>query len=57
MIRHAAEAYPGVDGLVRAIVGSAARQLRGPIERVGTQIRQMFTRLSPEISYHPVDQS
>lgn len=54
VIRHDAEAYPGLDSLVQAIMQSAARQLKGPAAKVGTILRKAFERLKPELTYDPM---
>jgi hypothetical protein len=55
VIRLDAEAYPGVDGLVRAIVEEAARKLKSDVARTGEKILRFFSRLRPAISYDPAD--
>jgi AAA+ ATPase superfamily predicted ATPase len=54
VIRHDAEAYPGLDSLVQAIMLSAARQLKGPAAKVGGMLRKAFERLKPELTYDPM---
>jgi hypothetical protein len=57
VIRLDAEAYPGVDGLVRAIVTESARKLRSDVAKTGEKILRFFSRLRPSISYDPSDNS
>jgi AAA+ ATPase superfamily predicted ATPase len=56
-IRLDAEAYAGVDGLVRALVTESARLLRSDAARTGEKIMRFFSRLRPVVSYNPVDDS
>jgi hypothetical protein len=37
--------------LVSAIIANAAKVLRGGVERAGRQIRQLFGKLRPEVSF------
>jgi AAA+ ATPase superfamily predicted ATPase len=57
VIRLDAEAYPGVDGLVRAIVTESARKLKNDVAKTGEKILRFFSRLRPSISYDPSDNS
>jgi uncharacterized protein len=57
VIRLDAEAYPGVDGLVRAIVTESARKLTSDVAKTGEKILRFFSRLRPSISYDPSDNS
>jgi type II secretory pathway predicted ATPase ExeA len=57
VIRLDAEAYPGVDGLVRAIVTESARKLKSDVAKTGEKILRFFSRLRPSISYDPGDNS
>jgi uncharacterized protein len=57
VIRLDAEAYPGVDGLVRAIVTESARKLKSDVAKTGERILRFFSRLRPSISYDPGDNS
>jgi uncharacterized protein len=57
VIRLDAEAYPGVDGLVRAIVMESARKLKSDVAKTGEKILRFFSRLRPSISYDPGDNS
>jgi len=57
VIRLDAEAYPGVDGLVRGIVTESARKLRSDVAQTGEKILRFFSRLRPSISYDPSDNS
>jgi uncharacterized protein len=52
-----AEAYPGVDGLVRAIVTESAEKLTSDVAKTGEKILRFFSRLRPSISYDPGDNS
>jgi len=57
VIRLDAEAYPGVDGLVRAIVSESAKMLKSDVAKTGEKILRFFARLKPSISYDPNDNS
>lgn len=57
VIRLDAEAYPGVDGLVRAVVLESARKLKSDVARTGEKILRFFSRLRPVISYDPAENS
>lgn len=57
VIRLDAEAYPGVDGLVRAVVLESARKLKSEVTKTGEKILRFFSRLRPVISYDPADNS
>ncbi|MGH8297760.1 MAG: AAA family ATPase [Steroidobacteraceae bacterium] len=57
VIRLDAEAYPGVDGLVRAVVLESARKLKSDVTRTGEKILRLFARLRPVISYDPAQNS
>jgi AAA+ ATPase superfamily predicted ATPase len=57
VIRLDAEAYPGIDGLVRAIVTESARKLKSDVAKTGEKILRFFSRLRPSISYDPSDNS
>jgi len=57
VIRLDAEAYPGVDGLVRAIVTESARKLKSDVAKTGEKILRFFSRLRPSLSYDPGDNS
>jgi uncharacterized protein len=57
VIRLDAEAYPGVDGLVRAIVTESARKLKSDVAKTGEKILRFFSRLRPSISYDPANNS
>lgn len=57
VIRLDAEAYPGVDGLVRAVVLESARKLRSDVAKTGERILRFFSRLRPVISYDPAQNS
>lgn len=57
VIRHDAEAYPGLDTLVQAIILSAAKQLRGPVAKVGELLRRAFANLRPQVTYDPMLQT
>lgn len=52
-----AEAYPGVDGLVRAAVLESARKLTSDISKTGEKILRFFSRVRPVISYDPAENS
>jgi uncharacterized protein len=53
VVRLDAESYPGVDGLVRAIVTESARKLKSDVAKTGEKILRFFSRLRPSISYDP----
>jgi AAA+ ATPase superfamily predicted ATPase len=57
VIRLDAEAYPGVDGLVRAIVTESAQRLKSDVAKTGEKILRFFSRLRPSINYDPGDNS
>jgi hypothetical protein len=57
VIRLDAEAFPGVDGLVRAVVLESARKLKSDIAKTGERILRFFSRLRPVISYDPAENS
>jgi AAA+ ATPase superfamily predicted ATPase len=57
VMRLDAEAYPGVDGLVRAVVLESARKLKSEVSKTGEKILRFFSRLRPVISYDPADNS
>ena len=57
VIRLDAEAYPGVDGLVRAIVTESAHKLKSDVAKTGEKILRFFSRLRPSINYDPGDNS
>jgi uncharacterized protein len=52
VLRFDAESYPALDSLVVSLISTAAGSLRGPVERVGEQIRRFFSRLRPELSFN-----
>src|SRR3974390_339494 len=51
VLRLYAESYPSLDLLVNALISSAARHLKGNIERTGEQIRKFFAKLRPELNF------
>jgi AAA+ ATPase superfamily predicted ATPase len=51
VIRLDAEAYPGIDDLVKAIVTEAAVSLKTDVVKAGEKILRFFSRLRPVISY------
>jgi type II secretory pathway predicted ATPase ExeA len=55
IVRLDAESYPGVDGLVRAIVTESARKLKSDVAKTGEKILRFFARLRPSISYDPAN--
>jgi AAA+ ATPase superfamily predicted ATPase len=55
VIRLDAEAYAGMDGLVRALVTESARLLKGDVAQTGEKIMRFFARLRPVVSYNPGD--
>jgi len=52
VLRFDAETYPSLDGLVTSLIAAAAKGLKGPVERVGDQVRSFFSRLRPELSFN-----
>jgi AAA+ ATPase superfamily predicted ATPase len=52
VLRFDAESYPGLDTFVTSLISTAAKALKGPIERVGEQVRGFFSRLRPELSFN-----
>ena len=52
VLRFDAESYPALDSFVLSLISTAARSLKGPVERVGEQIRGFFSRLRPELSFN-----
>jgi uncharacterized protein len=53
VLRYNVEAYPAITLLVRAIVADAAGTLKGGITKSAEQIKRFFSRLKPELSYNP----
>lgn len=52
-LRFDAERYETLSLLARAVITSAARHLRGPVERVASLLRDVAGRLRPEVSLDP----
>jgi AAA+ ATPase superfamily predicted ATPase len=52
VLRFDAESYPSLDLFVSSLIASAAKSLKGTVERVGDQIRSFFSRLRPELSFN-----
>jgi AAA+ ATPase superfamily predicted ATPase len=52
ILRFDAESYPSLDLLVASLISSAAEGLKGPVERVGDQVRSFFSKLRPELSFN-----
>jgi AAA+ ATPase superfamily predicted ATPase len=52
VLRFDAESYPALDSLILSLISAAAKSLKGPVERVGEQIRGFFSRLRPELSFN-----
>lgn len=52
VLRFDAESYPALDTLVTSLISTAAKSLKGPVERVGEQVRSFFSRLRPELSFN-----
>lgn len=52
VLRFDAEAYPSLDLLVADIIATAAKSLKGTVERIGDRIRSFFSRLRPELSFN-----
>ncbi len=55
VLRYNAESFPTLDLLVARIVADAAKHLKGNVERAGEQVRKLFTRLRPEVSFNVTD--
>ena len=55
VLRYNAESFPTFDLLVARIVADAAKHLKGNVERAGEQVRKLFTRLRPEVSFNVTD--
>jgi len=51
VLRFDAESYPSLDLLVNALISSAAKHLKGSVERTGEQIRKFFAKLRPELNF------
>lgn len=51
VLRYNAEAFSGIDGLVRKIVEDSAKALQGRIEKTGEHIARYFKALRPELSF------
>jgi len=52
VLRFDAESYPSLDTLVTNLISTAAKRLKGPVERTGEQVRGFFYRLRPELSFN-----
>jgi AAA+ ATPase superfamily predicted ATPase len=52
VLRFDAEAFTSLDLLVTSLIAAAAKGLKGPVERVGDQVRTYFSRLRPELSFN-----
>jgi uncharacterized protein len=52
VLRFDAESYPALDTFVTSLISTAAKALKGPVERVGEQIRSFFSRLRPEMTFN-----
>ncbi len=57
VLRFDAESYPSLDMLVTSLISAAAKGLKGPVERVGDQIRSFFSRLRPELTFNITQES
>ena len=53
VLRFNAESYTSLDLFVAGLIAAAAKGLKGPVERVGEQVRSFFSRLRPELSFNP----
>jgi AAA+ ATPase superfamily predicted ATPase len=51
VLRYDAEAYESLTLLAQALLTGAARRLTGPLARTGDLIKQLFSRLRPDVSY------
>ena len=56
-LRFDAESYSSLDLLVGGLISAAATNLKGPIERVGDQVRSFFSRLRPELTFNVTQNS
>ena len=52
VLRFDAESFPTLDTLVTSLITAAAKNLNGPVERVGKQISEFFSRLRPELTFN-----
>jgi ribosomal protein L35AE/L33A len=52
VLRFDAESYSSLDQLVTGLIAASAAGLKGPVERVGDQVRSFFSRLRPEMSFN-----
>jgi hypothetical protein len=52
VLRFDAESYPSLDTLVTNLISTAAKNLKGPVQRVGEQMRDFFSRLRPELTFN-----
>lgn len=52
VLRFDAESYPSLDLFVAGLISAAAMGVKGPVERVGDQVRSFFSRLRPELSFN-----
>ncbi|WP_158787415.1 ATP-binding protein [Granulicella sp. L46] len=57
VLRFDAESYPSLDLLVTNLIADAAKHLKGPVERVGEQMRSFFSRLRPELTFNVTQDS
>lgn len=56
VLRYDAEAYETTALLAQALLTGAARELAGPLDRVGDTLRRVFGRLRPEVNYDLAEQ-
>jgi len=52
VLRFDAESYPALDAFVTSLIAAAAKALKGPVKRVGEQVRNFFARLRPELNFN-----
>ena len=57
VLRYNAESCATIDQLVTIIIADAARAMRGSAERVGAQIKKLFSKLRPELSFNVTESS
>jgi predicted AAA+ superfamily ATPase len=57
VIRINAESCPSLDIFVGRLIALAAAGLKGPVERVGSDLRSFFNRLRPEVTFNVSHQS
>lgn len=51
ILRCNAESFSDLEGLVRKIIEESGRGLKGPVEKIGEQLKRYFRSLRPEVSF------